>query len=500
MPEAAMNDLVFQPARQLAGLLRTRQLSAVELVSAFIAQVERFNPGLNAIVTFVPEQALEEARRIDSRPALGGGRGEGRPLLGLPIAYKDMLPTKGIRTTYGSPIYAEHIPPEDAAVVERLRAAGAITLGKTNTPEFAAGSQTFNKVFGATRNPWDLEKTCGGSSGGAAVAVACGMLPFADGSDLGGSLRNPGNFNNVVGLRPTPGRVPVHPTIDAWGTLSVLGPIARSVDDCAFLLSAMAGRDDRSPVSLEEPGESFAQPLERDFQGVRIAWWPYDGDRLRGDDSIPVDRRVIEVLSRQRRVFESLGCVVEDAFPDLHAANEVFHVLRALGFVQRYAGLLAKHREQIKETVVWNIEQGVAMDLPRVARAMNLRSEIYRRMREFMQRYDFLCMPVNQVPPFPLSQPYVEEINGVKLGNYIDWMKTCYYITVTSHPAISVPAGFTSDDPPLPVGLQIVGRYRDDFGVLQMAHAFEAETRYGERRPPIVQSAPTPERTAPARG
>jgi amidase len=448
---------------------------------AFIAQIERVNPTVNALVTFLPERALEAARQMDEKPA--------GPFFGLPIAYKDMIATKGIRTTYGSPIFADNVPAEDAVIVERLRDAGAITLGKTNTPEFAAGSQTFNTVFGATRNPWDLDKTCGGSSGGAAVAVACGMLPFADGSDLGGSLRNPGNFNNVVGLRPTPGRIPVHPTIDAWGTLSVLGPIARSVDDCAFLLSAMAGRDDRSPVSLDAAGANFARPLERDFRGVRVAWWPYAGHHLSGDDPMPVDARVRDVLSRQRRVFESLGCIVEDAHPDLRGADEAFHALRALGFVQRYAGLLAMHRDSIKDTVVWNIEQGLAMDLPRVARAMNLRSEIFRRMREFMQGYDFLCMPVNQVPPFPVAQPYVDEIAGVKLASYIDWMKSCYCITVTSHPAISVPAGFTSDDPPLPVGLQIVGRYRDDFGLLQMAHAFERETRFGERRAPLLQPA-----------
>jgi amidase len=476
-----MNELVFHPARHLAQMLRTRELSAVELVGAFIAQVERVNPKVNAIVTFLPERALEDARRVDN--------GERRaPFFALPIAYKDMIATRGIRTTYGSPIFADHVPDEDAAIVERLREAGAITIGKTNTPEFAAGSQTFNEVFGATRNPWDLDKTCGGSSGGAAVAVACGMLPFADGSDLGGSLRNPGNFNNVVGLRPTPGRVPSYPTVDAWGTLSVLGPIARSVDDCAFLLSAMAGRDDRSPVTLEERGESFARPLARDMRGTRVAWWPCDGDRLRGEDLMPVDRRVIDVLSRQRRVLESLGCVVEDAHPDLHGADEVFQVLRALGFVQRYAGLLATKRAQIKDTVVWNIEQGLAMGLPRVARAMSLRSEIFRRMREFMERHEFLCLPVNQVPPFPLSQPYVDEINGVKLASYIDWMKSAYAITVTSHPAISVPAGFTADEPPLPVGLQIVGRYRDDFGLLQMAHAFEQATGFSQRRPPILQS------------
>ena len=481
-----MDDLVFQSAKQLARLLRARKLSAVEVMKAFIAQVEKVNPKVNAIVTFLPDAALKEAKRLDAKRARTRSAAEVGPLAGLPIAYKDMIATKGIRTTYGSPIYADNIPAEDSVIVERLRRAGAITLGKTNTPEFAAGSQTFNKVFGATLNPYDLTKTSGGSSGGAAVAVACGMLPFADGSDLGGSLRNPGNFNNVVGLRPTPGRVPVHPTTDAWGMLSVLGPIARSVEDCAFLLSAMAGPDLRSPITISEPGARFARPLGRNFKKVGIAWWPTLGSRLRGNDNMEVDARVTAVLEKQRKVFESLGCIVEEAYPDLSGADEVFHVLRAVGFVQKYAELLKKHRDKIKETVIWNIEEGLRLDGPRVARAMALRSEIYRRMREFMDRYEFLCLPVNQVPPFPSTQPYVDTINGVKLPSYIDWMKTAYYITVTSHPAISVPAGFTDDKPGLPVGLQIVGRYRDDFGVLQMAHAFEQETQVGKSRPPVV--------------
>ena len=467
-------DLVFMGARKLARLVRTRKLSATELVKAFIARIEAVNPKVNAIVTFVPDDALKAARRVD----------RSAPMAGLPIAYKDMIVTKGIRTTFGSPIYAANVPKEDHAIVERLKAAGVITLGKTNTPEFAAGSQTFNPVFGTTRNPWDVTKTCGGSSGGAAVAVACGMLPFADGSDLGGSLRNPGNFNNVVGLRPSPGRVPYYPSTDAWASMSVVGPIARTVDDVAFLLCAMAGPDARSPISITEDGKKFARPLGRDFRKVRVAWWPTRDSRLRGSDPIPVDKRVTAVLEKQRRVFESLGCLVEEAYPDLAGADEVFRVLRALGFVQRYGALLEKHRGQMKETVVWNIEEGLKLDGPRVARAMAMRSDIFRRMREFMERYEFLCMPVNQVPPFPADQPFVGEINGEKLPTYIDWMKTCYYITATSHPAISVPAGFTGDDPPLPVGLQIVGRYRDELGVLQLAHAFEQETRFFERRPP----------------
>jgi amidase len=365
-------------------------------------------------------------------------------------------------------------------MVERVKAAGAITIGKTNTPEFAAGSQTFNAVFGTTRNPYDLDKTCGGSSGGAAVAVACAMLPFADGSDLGGSLRNPGNFNGVVGFRPTPGRVPNYPTTDVWQTFSVPGPIARSVEDAAFLLSAMAGPDARSPITITEPGKIFARPLARDFRKVRVAW----SKNLGG---LPVDKRVTAVLERQRAVLESIGCIVEEAEPDLSGADEVFQVLRANSFAMRYAGLLEKHRAHVKDTVIWNIEEGLKLDGPRVGKAFALRTEIYHRMRRFMERYEFLCLPVNQVPPFPASQPYVQEIEGRKLGSYIDWMKSCYHITVTSHPAISVPAGFTGDARPLPVGLQIVGRFREDFGVLQLAHAFElARGPLAPARPPIV--------------
>jgi amidase len=465
-----MDELCFQPARALARKIRARRLSATEVMQAFIARIERVNPKVNAIVTFLPEEALKKARAMDRRKA--------KPLLaGLPIAYKDMVPTRGIRTTFGSPIYAGHVPSENHLIVDRLEAAGAITLGKTNTPEFAAGSQTFNKVFGATLNPYDTAKTCGGSSGGAAVAVACGMLPFADGSDLGASLRNPGNFCNVVGFRPTPGRVPSYPSNDSWASLSVMGPLARTAEDAAFLLSAMAGPDPRAPISISEPGSIFSRPLRRNFKKTRVAW-------SRNLGGLPVEARVAAVLERQRKVFESLGCVVEEAEPDLAGADEAFQVLRAVLFVQKYGELLKTRRADIKDTVVWNIEQGLKLDGDPVARALNLRSRVFHAMRSFLERYEFLLLPVNQVPPFPVSEPYPTEINGVKLGNYIEWMKTCYAITVTSHPAISVPAGFTPEG--LPVGLQIVGRYRDDFGVLQLAHAFESETGFWKKRPPIA--------------
>jgi amidase len=469
-----MNDICFAPARKLADLLSKRKLSAVEVMRAFIAQIERVNPKVNAIVTFLPEQALAAAKKIDSKSKTVK-RG---PLAGLPIAYKDLVATKGIRTTQGSKVYEKAVPTENHAIVDRLSAAGAITLGKTNTPEFGAGSQTFNAVFGATKNPYDLSKTCGGSSGGGAVAVACGMLPFADGSDLAASLRNPGNYCNVVGFRPTPGRVPNFPAANAWDTLSVIGPMARTVSDCAFLLSAMAGPDPRVPTAISEPGKVFASPLKRSFRKTRIAW-------SRDLGGLPVDPHVTEVLETQKGVFKKLGCIVEEAEPDFTGATEAFETLRGVGFAAKLGPVMRDHRNKLKGTVIWNVEQGLKLTGEQIARAEGLRSALFHRMRAFLERYEFLICPVNQLPPFPVDVEWPREIAGVAMTNYLDWMKSCYYVTITSHPAISVPAGFTPEQ--LPVGLQIVGRYRDDFGVLQLAHAFEQATEVWKRRPPVVQ-------------
>jgi amidase len=462
-----VKDLVFQSALSLARLLRGRKVSATEVVQAFIAQIERVNPRINAIVTFLPEQALAAARQVDRRKSRG-------PLAGLPIAYKDLVPTKGIRTTYGSKVYENNIPAEDHLLVERLAAAGLITIGKTNTPEFGAGSQTFNAVFGATRNPYDPTKTCGGSSGGGAAAVASGMLPFADGSDLAASLRNPGNYCNVVGFRPTPGRVPSWPAANAWDSLAVIGPMARTVADCALLLSAMAGPDARAPLSIAEPGSVFNGALKRNFRKTRIAW-------SRDLGGLPVDPRITSVLESQRKIFRDLGCTVEEAEPDFSGATEAFEALRAVAFLGRFGPLLAKHRGVLKDTVVWNIEQGLRLTPEKIARAEQLRSELFQRMRAFLERYEFLLCPVNQLPPYPVEVEWPREVAGVRMDNYLDWMKSCYYITITSHPAISVPAGFTAER--LPVGIQIVGRYRDDFGVLQLAHAFEQATGVWKQRP-----------------
>ena len=470
-----MNDICRLSAVEMVRRIRCGDLSAREVLAAHLDWIARINPGVNAIVTLATEDAVAAALAADE--ALASGQPIG-PLHGLPIAHKDMQLTKGIRTTFGSPIFRDFVPAEDSLLVERIRRAGAITIGKTNTPEFAAGSQTFNTVFGATRNPYDITKTCGGSTGGGAAALACGMLPIADGSDMGGSLRNPAAFCNVVGLRPSPGRVPAWPVKMGWSTLSVEGPMARSVADVALLLSAIAGPDGRSPIALGEPGVAFAAPLGRDFAGVRVAWWKDLG-------GVPVDPRVKQVVNEGRRVFESLGCVVEEAEPDFVDADQAFKTLRALAFVAAYRDMLAAHPAQLKDTIVWEVERGERLTVLDIARAESQRTELYHRVRRFMDRYEFFVLPTVQVLPFDVTQPFVTEIDGVGMDTYIDWMKSCYYVSITGHPAISVPGGFSVGG--LPVGLQIVGRHRDDWGLLQMAHAFEQA-----QAAPRVWPAPQP--------
>ena len=470
----ASPEIWFLTATELARCIRARDLSAKEVMEAHFAQIERVNPKVNAIVTLLPEKALEQASAADENLVRGKYAG---PLHGLPIAHKDLVPTRGIRTTSGSLAFRDFVPQVDGLIVERLKQAGAITIGKTNTPEFGAGSQTFNEVFGETLNPYDTSKTCGGSSGGAAVALACGMLPIADGSDMGGSLRNPASFCNVVGFRPSPGRVPVWPDFVGWFPLTVEGPMARTVQDTALMLSTIAGPDPRSPIAITQPGSLFSRPLERDFKGVRVAW-------SRDLGGLPVDSLITATIEGQRHVFDLLGCAVEDGEPDFRDADEAFKVWRAWRFELAFVELLETYRDQLKDTVIWNIEEGMKLTGPQIGRAERKRTEIYHRMRKFMETYEFLILPVSQVPPFDVNQRYVTEINGVKMDTYIDWMKSCYYITVTGLPSISVPCGFTPDG--LPVGVQIVGRHQDDLGVLQLAYAFEQATGFWKQRPPVV--------------
>ena len=471
MPDST--DVCFLPAVEIVRSIAGRQLSAAEVMEAHLARIEEVNPALNAIVTLLPDLARRGAEAADAAVARGDTLG---PLHGLPVAHKDLTWTRGIRTTFGCRAFEHFVPDEDALIVERLRAAGAITIGKTNTPELGAGSQTFNDVFGATRNPYDMTKTCGGSSGGAAVALATGMLPIADGSDLGGSLRNPASFCNVVGFRPSPGRVPIWPSQAAWFPLGVQGPMARTVTDVALMLSAIAGPDPRAPISLAEPGTMFRPPLDRDVAGARIAW-------SRDLGGLPVDTRVTAVVDSGRGTFERAGCAVEDAEPDMRGAADVFRVWRAWYFELCYGTLLDEHRDVLKDTVVWNIEEGRRLTGPRLGQAARDWSALLDRVRRFLERYDFLVLPVSQVPPFDVEQPYVTEIDGVRMETYLDWMSSCACISVLGLPAISVPCGFTDDG--LPVGVQIVGRQHDDLGVLQLAYAFEQLNGTGRRRPAL---------------
>ena len=468
------NELCDLSATELVRRMRSKEVSAREVTAAHLARIDAVNPALNAIVTLRAEEAMAAAVRADEAHA----RGETLGLLhGLPVAHKDLFLTRGMRTTFGSPIFSRFIPDQDSIVVERQRRAGAITLGKTNTPEFGAGSQTFNTVFGSTRNPYDPSKTCGGSSGGAAVALATGMVALADGSDLGGSLRNPANFCNIVGLRPSVGRVPQWPSQDAWGTLAVSGPMARTVEDVALFLRVLAGPDVRDPISLADDGDAFGGSLQRAFGGTRVAWSADLG-------GLPVEPAVTAVLESQRGVFTEMGCQVEEASPNLSGADEVFQTLRGVAMASSLGPLLDQHPASFKETIVWNVELGRALTGTQVAAATLTRSQIFERMRVFMEKYEFLIAPVSQVVPFAIEQEYPTEINGVKMETYLDWMRSCSAITVTGHPSISVPCGFTPDG--LPVGVQIVGRYRDERGLLQFAHAFEQRTRVGDHRPANV--------------
>ena len=457
----------------MAGLIRHKKLSAYEVMTAHLRQIERVNPKVNAIVTLVGDQALESARRADEAQAHGQVIGS---LHGLPIAIKDLVQTAGIRTTFGSRVFKDFIPDRDDIHVERIRNAGAIVIGKTNTPEFGAGSQTFNAVFGATRNPFDLSKTCGGSSGGAAVSLSCNMVPLADGSDSGGSLRNPAAFCNVVGFRVSPGRVATEAQGNAWQTLSVDGPLGRTVSDVALLLSVMAGSDPRCPISIAETGTKFAVPLGRDMKGTRVAWFKDFG-------GLPFDSRILQAVHAQRKVFESLGCIVEDAEPDLSGGAEAYQTLRLWAYASNYGADARKHPELFKDTILESVELGSQLTGADIARANSQHSHVWDQMRRFMQRYDYFVVPSTQVPPFDVTEPWVKEINGIRMKSYIEWMKCCWMITITEAPSISMPCGFTPEG--LPVGLQIVGRRRDELSVLQMAYAFEQAAPHGRRRPNI---------------
>jgi amidase len=451
-----MGDLCSLTGRALADLIGRRQVSAREVMVEHLTRINERNPTLNAIVaTLDDDECLALAEEADRRLARGEDVG---PLHGLPWAFKDLEDAVGFPNTAGSPIFKTRMPAEDSALVALLRRAGVIPIGKTNVPEFGMGSHTYNNVYGTTLNPWDTTKSAGGSSGGAGAALASGMLPLADGSDLGGSLRNPANFNSIVALRPTSGIAPALVDDTSFG-LGVKGPMARSVDDVAFLLGVMTGKE---------------WPLEVDLKGTRVAW----SLDLNG---LPLDARVRDVLTASRAPFEAIGCSVEDACPDLTDADDVFLTLRRKRSAANLGSLLWKDRRRMKPEAVEEIERGAAITPGEVAKAEKKHKKLLARVGKFFETYRFLVCAVNQVPPFDAMLDWPRDIGGVNMEHYTAWMKSAYWISTTLGPAISVPAGFTADG--LPVGVQIVGRRGDDLGVLQVANAFEKSSGFSRRRP-----------------
>ncbi len=462
----------FSSAVAMAAAVRSREISARELLELHLDRIASVNPSVNAIVSLDESRARDAAAAADS--ALAAGEAVG-PLHGLPIAVKDTHEMAGWLTTYGSPLMASHVPSADELLVSRILGAGAVVVGRSNVPEFAAGSHTFNPLFGTTLNPYDLGRSAGGSSGGAAAALATGMVPLADGSDMGGSLRNPASFCNVVGLRPSLGRVPQWPTTNAWETTSVGGPLARSVSDLALLLSALAGPDPHVPLALAEPGSTFAPPLSGSLIGLRVALSVDLGG------AFEVDSAVAAVVESAGSVFAASGAVVGSAYPSLPEAEDTFRTLRAWMFQARFGSMLAEHPDGFKQSLADNIRAGEPLTGADVARAYAQRTALGERMRSFFDSHDVLVMPVSQVPPFPADQEFPTEINGKPMESYLDWMRSAYFITVTGCPAISVPAGFTPDG--LPVGIQIVAPHNQERRLLEVAYAFEQATRFGDHHP-----------------
>jgi amidase len=460
------SDLTVEStAREQASAVRSGDISARELLELHLDRIAERNPQLNAIVSLDEERARVGADEADRMLASGAEVG---PLHGLPFAFKDTHAVAGWRTTYGSPLYADHVPDADELLVERVRRAGVVVIGKTNVPEFAAGSHTFNTVFGTTLNPVDPTRSAGGSSGGAACALASGMVPLADGSDMGGSLRNPASFCGVVGLRPSLGRVPEWPLYNQWETTSVGGPMARNVGDLALLLSVMAGPDPRAPQALGDPGSTFAPPLSGSLAGLRVALSTDLGGAFEVDDE------VAGVVSSSAAVFSGAGASVSDAHPDLAEADDTFRTLRAWHLQAKLGARLTAHPESFKRSLADNIRLGETLSGTDVARAYTQRTALSERMRHFFTSYDVLVLPVSQVPPFPADQEYPSAINGRPMETYLDWMRAAYLITVTGCPAISVPAGHTRDG--LPVGIQIVAPHGADRRLLEIAAAFEVAT------------------------
>jgi amidase len=481
MQEVGMSgeELLRMTATEAVQRLRNREIAPIDLVEASLARIEKVEPAVNAMPTLCAERARAHARQLGRTPPA-----EGRGWLGgLPVAIKDLMEVQGVRTTYGSPIYADHLPQRSDILVEQLEARGGIVIGKSNTPEFGAGANTFNEVFGKTLNPWDTRMSCAGSSGGSAVALATGEVWLATGSDLGGSLRTPASFCSVVGLRPSAGRVPAAPRDVPFEGLSVDGPMARTVADLALLLDAIAGLHLADPLSYPAPAESYTAATERRAPPARVAFSPDLGIS-------PVDEEVRTLTKAAAERLSELGVAVEEDCPDFSEAPDTFLTLRGAWFVAALEPLYRNHPELLKKDIIWNIEQGLALTPAQIGEARRARGRIFQNMSAFLTRYDLLLCPTACTPPFDVNRRYVEEVAGHRFENYVDWLRLVSAITLTSCPALSLPCGFTASG--LPVGLQLVGRPRGEAVLLSAAAALEEALGIAGKTPilPLIRTEP----------
>ena len=468
-----MSTLIHKTARAVVAMLRRGEISPLELIDAAVARIEAVDGTLNAL----PTRCVERARAHAERIMRGEQEGANAPgwLGGLPIAIKDLNEVAGVSTTYGSPLFAHHVPDFSDVTVQTLERRGGIVLAKANAPEFGHGGTTFNEVFGHTCNPWNTSLTCGGSSGGSAVAVASGQTWLATGSDLGTSLRTPAAFCSIVGLRPSPGRVARAPARLPFDNLWVQGPMARNVGDAALMLDAMAGPHRDDPISLAAPKEPFVAAVEQPQAPKRIAYSPDLGG------IVPVAREVAEVCAAAAGRFHDLGVTVEEACPDLSDAKEIFRVLRANQFVGDLGPVIEKHRTAVRKEVVWNYEQGMQLTADALGRADRARGELYARAVEFFETYDLLLCPTTSVPPFDLHLKHIDEVEGHRFESYFEWYTIGYALTLTSLPVLSLPCGFTAAG--LPVGMQVVGPPRGEHFLLGAASLFESALGIADRVP-----------------
>ncbi len=455
----ADSSLINRSATDIVDLLHKGEVTPHDLLDAIEARIPQVEPAVNALPTLCFGRARKAADAVMAKP-----KGERGLLAGMPVPIKDLTEVAGVRTTYGSPIFRDFAPQASDPLVERIEAEGGVIFAKSNTPEFGAGANTFNEVFGATRNPWNTKLSAAGSSGGAAVALKTGTAWLTHGSDLGGSLRNPASFCGIVGLRPTPGRVATDPGEMIDRTLPVEGPMARTVADVALLLDAMSGEDIRDPVSLPKPATPFLTQARSGWRPTRVAWSADLG-------ITPVDAEVAEITRRAALRFGEIGAVVEEAHWPMPEAHDSFNVLRARGFAVSKAGLLKTHRELLKPEVIWNIEKGLALTCADIMTAEHQRAALRKRMLAFFETFDLICTPASIVAAYPVEQRYVAECNGVTFDNYVHWLAIVYAFTLVGCPAISVPAGFTRDG--RPIGLQIVAKPRDEGRLLAAALALE---------------------------